>query len=82
MLKSTVTSKGQVTIPIDIRRHAHIESGTSLEFHLEKNGSITLKPLTKDFRSLKGIVKSKRKKPVSLKEMKNAIHASIMDKIQ
>ena len=31
-MKATITSKGQVTIPVEIRRKLHLESGQVLEF--------------------------------------------------
>lgn len=31
-MKSTLTSKGQITIPIDVRRRLHLQPGDILEF--------------------------------------------------
>lgn len=41
---ATVTSKGQVTIPKRIRDALDIEAGQEVEFVLEENGSITVRP--------------------------------------
>ena len=41
-----ITSKGQVTIPQDIRERAGLLPGTDVEFVLER-GNVTLKPVTK-----------------------------------
>jgi antitoxin PrlF len=73
MAKSTVTSKGQVTIPKEIRIVAMIHEGTQLDFQIQSDGKIVMIPVQKNISQLKGIVKSKRKKPVSLAEMKTAI---------
>ena len=41
---ATTTSKGQVTIPKEIRDRLGIEEGTKLEFVLEDNGTLTVHP--------------------------------------
>lgn len=74
MAKTVVTSKGQVTIPKLIRDKAKITTGTELDFQFE-NGRLTVRPISKDITSIKGMVKSRRKSPVSLKEMKQTIRA-------
>ncbi len=72
MPKSIMTSKGQVTIPKSIREKAHIRTGSALSFHYE-NGTIIIHPITKDITALKGMVKSKKQKPVTIEEMNQAI---------
>jgi AbrB family looped-hinge helix DNA binding protein len=72
MNKSIVTSKGQVTIPVNIREKAHLTTGSELNFRYE-NGYIIIQPLTKKLSDLKGIVKTNKKKPVSIAEMKKII---------
>jgi antitoxin PrlF len=79
MVRATVTTKGQVTIPKEIRNNAMIESGTQVDFQLQKDGKIILTPIQNDISELKGIVKSRKKKPVSLAEMKKAIGEGAME---
>jgi AbrB family looped-hinge helix DNA binding protein len=43
MSTATLTSKGQATIPIDIRRGLGINLGDQLEFHLLSNGSASMR---------------------------------------
>lgn len=74
-MKATVTSKGQITIPLPIRKQAHIEVGMQLDFQVESDGSIIIRSLSHDISEIKGIVKPK-KKPVSLRDMKKAISDS------
>ncbi|HLK18397.1 MAG TPA: AbrB/MazE/SpoVT family DNA-binding domain-containing protein [Bryobacteraceae bacterium] len=73
MPTATLTSKGQVTIPKEIRDRLRLETGQRLEFEIDKNGKLSVVPRNRDFRSLKGIVKSKRKTPVTVEEMNQAI---------
>lgn len=77
-MKATLTSKRQVTIPIAICRKANITQGTQLDFEVDDEGLIHVRPLTEDIPKMKGIVKMKRRKPVSLQEMKRAIAQGAM----
>jgi antitoxin PrlF len=70
---ATLTSKGQITIPKEIRERLRLQTGHRLEFEIDKNGKVSLIPRNKDIRSLKGIMRSKRKTPVSVEEMNQAI---------
>ena len=75
-MKTTVTTKGQVTIPQSIRTKAKIVAGSLLDFQLVDEDTLIVHLVSRDISALKGIVKTKRRKPVSLKEMKNAISAA------
>ena len=69
MPTSTLTSKGQITIPKEVRDRLHLKTGSRLEFVLEPSGRVILQPLNSDFRSLRGVIRSKRKRAVSVEEM-------------
>ena len=73
MAASTLTSKGQVTIPKVIRRQLQLRQGHRLEFYLDASGRLILKPLNHDIRALKGVLRSGRKQAPSLAEMEAAI---------
>jgi AbrB family looped-hinge helix DNA binding protein len=72
MSVSTVTSKGQITIPKKIREYLKIESGDKLEFFIEKDGKVTVLPITESVKKLKGMIR-KPKRPVSIERMKKAV---------
>ena len=72
-MKATVSSKGQVTIPIDIRSKTKISTGSILDFHMEGDKIIIIPLANRGVSELKGFVKRKRRKPVSLTEMKKSI---------
>ena len=72
-MKSIVTSKGQVTIPAWIRKKTNIGPGSELDFQYKDDHTLIVHLISHDIADLKGIVKFKMKKPVSVKEMKNAI---------
>lgn len=74
MSTSTVTSKGQITIPKLIREQLKIQAGDKVHFFIDDSGRVIFLPVKTDVRSLKGIV-PKPKKPVSVEDMNEAIKA-------
>ena len=73
MPRSTVTSKGQITIPKEIRDQMGLKTGDRIDFVRERNGRFSLKPINTDFRSMRGMIKSPLGRPITLKEMDEAI---------
>ncbi|HCU26138.1 MAG TPA: AbrB family transcriptional regulator, partial [Deltaproteobacteria bacterium] len=71
--EATLTSKGQITLPIDIRKALSLRSGDRIAFILEGPGRVRIEPTTLSVKELKGALRSSRSKPVSLQEMKQAI---------
>ena len=71
MSTATITSKGQVTIPSDVRQRLGLASGDRIEF-VEIDGAYAIKPAIDDVRSLKGLLR-KPVKPVSIDDMNTAI---------
>ena len=67
---STITSKGQITIPKKIREHLHVQAGDKIDFILDKSGKVVFEPATLDVAELKGMLQRKSMKPVSVPEMK------------
>ena len=42
---ATMTSKGQVTVPVDIREKLGIKAGDRLDFHLADSGKLSVIPV-------------------------------------
>ena len=73
MASATMTSKGQVTIPVDVRTHLGLSTGDRIEFVLnEQTGRYEVVPATRSVTALKGIIR-KPAKPVSIDDMNVAI---------
>ena len=75
MAQATVTSKGQVTIPKEIREQLGIHVGDRLLFTLTGNGTVTMEVdreerLTRMFGMLRHL---KKRRPVSIQEMNEAV---------
>ena len=77
-MDSTITSKGQATIPKQIRDHLGVGPGDRLKFFVHADGSVVLLPV-RPVTVLRGIV-AKRKRPVSIEEMKDAVRAGASER--
>ena len=70
MLHSTVTSKGQTTIPGEVRKALRIRPGDRLEYEMQgDHATIRVHP---GVRSLKGILASKKGKRMSFAQIREA----------
>lgn len=79
MEESTITAKGQITIPKAVRKHLGIEPGDKVRFFLHPHGGLTLgrvRPITE----LKGI-HPWNGPPVSIEEMDQAIADGIAERV-
>lgn len=72
MSTATLTSKGQITIPADVRQRLGVDAGDRIEFVQLETGEYAIKPAIDDVRSLKGLLR-KPAKPVSIEEMNDAV---------
>ena len=72
MATATLTRKGQTTIPKEVREFLHLRAGDRMEFVMESDGRVWLRPAIRDISDLEGILPPPEK-PVSLEEMKRSI---------
>ena len=75
-LTTTVTQKGQATIPAVIRKILGIKPNSKVVFELNGNGAY-IKPV-KDFFAMKGSVKSN--KPFDVRAMEKAVEDALVTK--
>jgi antitoxin PrlF len=73
MAAATITSKGQITIPVQVRNALGVDSGDRLEFVEFEKGKFAIIPATRSIRELEGRYYDKRRKTVSIEEMNAAI---------
>lgn len=72
MSAATVTSKGQITIPKEVRDALGLESGDRVEFVASAPGVYEILAASKDVRELKGMI-ARPRKPVSVEDMRKAV---------
>lgn len=74
MIQSTITSKGQITIPKRIRELLHLFSGDKVEFVFNEMNEVVLKPVTKKSSDIfASLSQYQKKSPVSIEEMNEGI---------
>jgi antitoxin PrlF len=73
MSTSTVTSKGQITIPARVRTALGVDAGDRVEFVEVEKGRFAIIAATRSVRELNGIFRGRRTKPASIQEMNAAI---------
>ncbi len=56
MPTATMTSKGQITIPKEIRDALGLKTGDRVAFRLLEGGKVEMQPRTVDLRSLAGMI--------------------------
>ena len=72
MAAATLSTKGQITIPVAVREKLGVTTGDRVEFVELADGQIALVPAIEDVRSLKGMVRKPRR-PVSVEEMRRIV---------
>ncbi|KKR80486.1 MAG: hypothetical protein UU73_C0001G0349 [Candidatus Daviesbacteria bacterium GW2011_GWA1_41_61] len=77
---STISSKGQVTIPVKVRKHLGIKSNDKIAFVIESSGEVKVTPAKyPDIQSLKGVAGSLTK-PLSWEKVKQIAQADRLSK--
>ena len=74
MPESTVTSKGQITIPKAVRERLHLETGDTVYFDIREDGTVLLVPRNEPIESFVGLLKGKtgRRRALTIEEMNPA----------
>lgn len=75
MTTASVTSKGQITIPVAVREAMHVRAGDRVEFVEIEPGRYEFIAATRSVGALKGMF-GKARKPVSIEQMNAAIAAA------
>ncbi len=73
---ATVTDKGQVTVPKNIRDQLHIETGSKLDFEVEEDGSLRVRVLARGSENLFGLVHRPGMSSLSVESMDEGIVAA------
>lgn len=72
MSAATITAKGQLTLPKEVRSAMGVGPGDRVDFVRMEDGNFAVLPATHSVKKLKGLI-PKPKTPVSLADMDNAI---------
>ena len=80
MPDATLTTKGQVTIPKPVRDHLKLDTGVRVSFVIQDDGVVVLKPVTRHFTELAGLLSRPRQRAVSVEAMDAAIARQVRRK--
>jgi AbrB family looped-hinge helix DNA binding protein len=69
MTESTITTKGQTTVPADIRALVDAKPGTRLVWSVMPDGTIVVRAKTKSILDLAGMLEAPEGKHVSIEDM-------------
>jgi AbrB family looped-hinge helix DNA binding protein len=76
--RTTLTSKGQVTIPKEIRQRLGLRQGDQLSFHFDEAGRLTVEPVSLNpLGDLPGLLNHRAgERPATIEEMDEAVRES------
>ncbi|PKY10170.1 hypothetical protein B1757_10620 [Acidithiobacillus marinus] len=78
---SSMTSKGQITIPKTIRDRLHLDQGDKVEFIFNENNEVLIKPITRKVADVAGRLSTyKKDAAISTEAMHDAIKKRIQKK--
>ncbi|MDZ7808837.1 MAG: type II toxin-antitoxin system PrlF family antitoxin [Arhodomonas sp.] len=77
-MHTTLTSKGQVTLPKALRERLHLSAGDRIEFVIEDDGTVRMVAKHASVSRLRGML-PKPPEPVSLEAMEEAIRTGAGD---
>jgi AbrB family looped-hinge helix DNA binding protein len=76
---ATVTTKGQITIPKEIRDYLKLETGSKIEFVIDESGNVKIVPLNVPVEALSGVLHRPGMKAATIEEMEAAIAEGARD---
>lgn len=76
---STITSKGQITLPKEVREHFHLGEGDRVEFLIEEGGAVRMRPLTGSVEELFGLLRRPGTRPQTIEEMDETVARTLAE---
>jgi antitoxin PrlF len=77
---ATLTSKGQITLPKEIRERLGLDAGSMLDFQILADNTITARQVLPDARRIRGLLKSPHARPLTVEQMDEAVSKLLRDK--
>ena len=77
---ATLTSKGQITLPKAIRERLGLNAGSTLDFQVLPDNTITARAVIADARRVRGLLKSPHAAPLTVEQMDEGIAQHLRDK--
>ena len=77
---ATLTSKGQLTLPKEIRDRLGLDAGSMLDFQILDDNTITARQVLPDARRIRGLLKSPHASALSVAQMDEAVAEHLREK--
>ena len=77
---ATLTSKGQITLPKEIRDRLGLDVGSMLDFQVLPDNTITARAVKPDARRIRGLLESPHAGPLTIEQMDEGIARHLRDK--
>ena len=77
---ATLTSKGQLTLPKEIRDRLGLDAGAILDFQIQADNTITARQVLPDARRIRGLLKSPHAAALTIEQMDEAVGKHLRDK--
>ena len=81
-MQATMTSKGQVTLPKNVRERLRLKTGDKLDFRELPDGSFVMRAANLSVFDLIGILAKPGQKPVSVEEMDEGIAQAVTERYE
>jgi AbrB family looped-hinge helix DNA binding protein len=73
MPTSTLTSKGQITLPKAVRQRLRVHAGDVVEFVIGADGDIRVRAGSVDVSALRGMLQKTGRRPVTVERMHDVV---------
>lgn len=77
---ATLTSKGQITLPKEIRDRLGLDAGSMLDFEVLPDNTITARAVKPDARRIRGLLKSPHAEALTIQQMDEAVARHLREK--
>jgi len=82
MALATLTSKGQVTIPKEVRSSLQLHTGDKIEFVITESREALMRPVTKKVDDVFGRLHRPGRKPVSIENIDAGIRKKMRESVR
>ena len=77
---ATLTSKGQLTLPKEIRDRLNLDAGAILDSEIQADNTITARQVQPDARRIRGLLTSPHAAPLTVKQVDEAVSKHLRGK--
>ena len=77
---ATLTSKGQITLPKEIRDALELDAGAKLDFSIQPDGTLSVRPLKRSASAIIGLLQRPAGEAATVEAMNRAVASHLTSK--